>query len=147
MISNDAVFREGQADHRDKARAYETILQKADGIEDEVQALLSSAQRLLRSWDLLEPAERRARLSDVVSAVVVDVSPGGGTNTRVREGTVHFRGLLEDVEATRVRIKSALAEDPEVPELQHLRPAVGAEVLSRPSQWLPGPDSNQQPSG
>ena len=93
------------SDIRDKAQAFEVIVQRADGIGDEVQTLLASADRLVRSWQLLEPAERRERLHDLVSAIVVDVgAPGGDTNT----ATIHFRGLLEDSGQVRLRIKKGI---------------------------------------
>ncbi len=100
-------LRSEAASIRDKARAFEVVLAKTDGIEDEVQTLLARADHLVRSWQLLEPAERRARLHDVVSAIVVDAaSPGGDTNTAV----IHFRGLLEDNAALRLRVKGEIAE-------------------------------------
>jgi DNA invertase Pin-like site-specific DNA recombinase len=131
-------LRREAADLRGKARGYQIILARANGIEEEVQALLSSTGRLLRTWELLEPAERRARLSEVVSAVVVDVPPVGGDNTvkRVTNAAVSFRGLLQDTQQTRVQIKTALAAKAEVPELTHLR-ALGAGGAGSPTEWLP----------
>ncbi|MBM3498038.1 MAG: hypothetical protein FJX74_05145 [Armatimonadetes bacterium] len=131
------------ADCRDKARGYRTILSKADGIEDEVQGLLSSADRLLRTWNSLEVAERRARLAELVSAVVAHSEEQTG---KVTQATVHFRGLLQDTQSTRVQIKTALAAKADVPDLTRLRTheAEGAGSLS---EWLPAPDSNQEPTG
>jgi hypothetical protein len=120
------------ADLRDKARAYQTILAKADGIEDEVQALLSSTGRLLRTWELLEPAERRARLSEVVAGVVVDEASGRGPLT----AEIRFRGLLQDVQAQRLQIKTAVArkaKEAETPAFQGFRPPGECQ----PTEWLP----------
>ncbi|MBM3477213.1 MAG: hypothetical protein FJX75_28430 [Armatimonadetes bacterium] len=135
-------LRREAADLRGKARGYETILAKADGIEDEVHGLLSSADRLLRTWDLLEPAERRARLSEVVAAVLLQAPSGGGPNT----AEIRFRGLLSDVRTQRIEIKTAIArkaKEAETPAFQGFRP-LGE---SSPTEWLPAPDSNQEPTG
>ena len=147
---NDVIgdLRREAADLRGKARGYQIILARADGIEEEAQALLSSADRLLRMWDLLEPAERRARASQVVAAVVVQPTSGRGDNIvkRVTKATTYFRGLLQETQSTRIQIKTRLAARAEVPELTHLR-ALEAGGASSPTEWLPAPDSNQEPTG
>ncbi len=117
---NDRIraLRAEAADIRDKGHAFEVIRGKLTGIEDEVQALLASADRLLRNWMLLEPGERRARLHDLVSAIVVDArTPQGGTNT----AEIHFRGLLEDHGTVRLRIKREIAGRPQNPQEIGLR--------------------------
>jgi len=98
---------------RDKGGAFEVVLRKMDGIEDEVQALLASGDRLLRNWLLLEPCERRARLHDLVSTIVVNPhTEQGGANS----AEIHFRGLLEDNGTARLRIKRGIAGKAENPQ-------------------------------
>jgi hypothetical protein len=117
---NDRIrsLRAEAADIRDKEGAFEVILRKMDGIEDEVQALLASADRLVRNWLLLEPCERRARLHDLVSTIVVSPhAEQGGTNT----AEIHFRGLLEDSGTARLRVRREIARRAENPQEIGLR--------------------------
>lgn len=74
-------------DLRDKQRAFETVLDKLDSIEGRVEALLTSAEELLTTWELLEPAERRARLQELVSVIVVSRMGSGGGNRTRRQST------------------------------------------------------------
>lgn len=106
---NDRIrsLRAEAAGIRDKGVAFQVILEKMDAIEDEVQALLTSADGLLRNWLLLEPGQRRARLQELVSTIVVDPrAEQGGPNP----AEIHFRGLLEEAGTTRLRVKREMAE-------------------------------------
>ena len=124
---NDRIrsLRAEAADIRDKGGAFEVVLRRMDGIEDEVQALLASADRLVRNWLLLEPCERRARLHDLVTTIVVSPhTEQGGTNT----AEIHFRGLLEDSGTTRLRVRKDIARRAENPQEIGLRAGSGPEA-------------------
>ena len=71
------------------------------GIESRVQALLSSAEELVAMWETLEPGERKARLREVVSEIVVNKvgSPG-----EANQATICFSGVFDDGATVRVGV-------------------------------------------
>lgn len=94
-----------EADLRDKQRAFQMILDKLDSIEEQVEALLTSADELFTTWAVLDPAERRQRLREVVSVIVVNKIASGGDSD---SATIHFRGLLRSSETVRKLVREEI---------------------------------------
>lgn len=122
------TLRAEAAEMRDKQRALEVVTANLDAAAVQAEACLRSADDLMMlMWELLNPQEKRERLRQLVSVIVVHLGdPGGDPNHAV----IHFRGLLGDQEAHRRALKAQIAEKPTAPE--HQRPqaieALGADV-------------------
>jgi len=128
------ALRAEAADLHDKHRVLDAVTENLETAAAQAEALLRSADDLILTWNLLDPQERRERLRQLVSVVVVEKTGAGGDSNRA---TIHFRGLLWEPEEARKAARAEIAE--KAPGGQNRRLQADSDLEADVSQWTGSP--------
>ena len=128
------ALRTEAAEMRTKAHILVEMIGPLENAVDRTQALLRCADDLLLAWDALRPEERRERLQQLVSLIVVEkAGPGGDSNV----AGIHFRAVIGSQEAHRKALKDEMAEDAPGARSKRLQVDSGLEADVSQRCWLP----------